>query len=260
MSLDAFRWVCQQTAPSTGAFAVLCALANFTGAGKDICWPSQQTLADITRLSRRRVIVHINALCEEGLVERVTQRRRLCYRLRMENSLQTSLKSGPIDNVEIDDEIAHACAVSAHGYDKMAQRCDKTAYPSEPVKEAVNVTKKGTDISSRSDPARFEEFWELYPRQRRGNRGKALAAYKRVLADGRATEDDVCKGLRTYTTSRDVRGGYARNPVAWLDDDGWANEYTAGSCSQPSKHDRARAVLLGPDNSDFIDAEIVINQ
>lgn len=71
----------------------------------------------------------------------------------------------------------------------------------------------------------FEKIWEIYPRQRRGNKIKMKRAYLRALTEKRATEEEIYVGLEKYRISDEVERGYAKGAEAWLNADGWANSY-----------------------------------
>lgn len=70
---------------------------------------------------------------------------------------------------------------------------------------------------------RFSEFWEAFPRQRRGSRDKAEKAYAAATLRGR--EEHILSGLHSYASSDEVARGYAKGAAAWLNDDRWENDY-----------------------------------
>lgn len=70
----------------------------------------------------------------------------------------------------------------------------------------------------------FDQFWQIYPRQRRGSKDKALTAYKVAIRRGN-TEQQILQGGKRYAASSDVARGYAKGCAAWLNDDGFNNEY-----------------------------------
>ena len=72
----------------------------------------------------------------------------------------------------------------------------------------------------------FDQFWEAYPRQRRGNKTKALKAYLRAIKEGRATEQEILDGVNRYAGSSEVANGYAKGAEAWLNDDRWSWDYS----------------------------------
>lgn len=73
---------------------------------------------------------------------------------------------------------------------------------------------------------RFDEFWILFPRQRRGNKEKAEHAYNRALKEKRATEDKIIAGVKNYGESEEVANGYGKGAAAWINDDRWSTDYS----------------------------------
>lgn len=71
----------------------------------------------------------------------------------------------------------------------------------------------------------FEGFWELYPRQRRGNKQKAYKAYLRVLKEKRSTPEQLLIAVNKYAKSEEVSRGYAKGCEAWLNDDRFNTDY-----------------------------------
>ena len=73
--------------------------------------------------------------------------------------------------------------------------------------------------------AEFETFWDLYPRQRRGNKDKAYKAYCRAIENKRATSEQILEAVKKYAKSKTVLEGYAKGCEAWLNDDRFNWEY-----------------------------------
>lgn len=65
----------------------------------------------------------------------------------------------------------------------------------------------------------FLKFWDLYPHTHRGNKQKLWNAYKRVLVQKRASEEQILNGLKQYKLSRRVAEGYIKGGEAWLNND-----------------------------------------
>ena len=65
----------------------------------------------------------------------------------------------------------------------------------------------------------FLKFWDLYPHTHRGNKQKLWNAYKRVLVQKRATEEQILDGLNKYLLSKRVADGYIKGGEAWLNND-----------------------------------------
>ena len=79
------------------------------------------------------------------------------------------------------------------------------------VKKANRTTMDYTDL--------FLKFWDLYPHSHRGNKQKLWNAYKKVLVQKRATEEQILEGLEKYKLSRRVADGYIKGGEAWLNND-----------------------------------------
>ena len=106
--------------------------------------------------------------------------------------------------------------------------CDRTAklhneLPSLEKKRVDKKREKEPPISPLEGDKVFAEFWEMYPRQRRGNKQKAWQAWLR--ATERAPPADIIVGLRGYCASDEVRRGFAKGAAAWLNDDRWTTDY-----------------------------------
>jgi hypothetical protein len=100
----------------------------------------------------------------------------------------------------------------------------------------------------------FDEFWNLYPRQRRGRKEKVLKAW--IKANDRASSGEIMQGLMRYAQSDDVERGYAKGAEAWLNDDRWNYQYdirptnnTNNRNNEPSAAFRAIASLLSEEGS-----------
>lgn len=91
--------------------------------------------------------------------------------------------------------------------------------------ERVSNTPRGEERRGEDICFNFDDFWEQFPRQRRGNKQKALRAYKRAISEKRATEAEILDGLKIYAVSKEVVQGYAKGAESWLNDDRWAHEY-----------------------------------
>lgn len=106
----------------------------------------------------------------------------------------------------------------------MRQNATETETDIKKVKEK-NIKKEKTEIPC----DRFQEFWTIFPKQRKGNQAKAYSAYRQAIL--RDTEENILSGLNAYRLSDEVMGGFAKGAAAWLNDDRWLNDYTF----QPTK-------------------------
>lgn len=90
--------------------------------------------------------------------------------------------------------------------------------------DATGQDRTGQDNKPLKSPSRFAEFWEQYPRQRRGSKEKAEAAYRK--AADRDSEENIIAGVLRYSASDEVARGFAKGAQAWLNDDRWTNDYS----------------------------------
>lgn len=72
----------------------------------------------------------------------------------------------------------------------------------------------------------FNQFWELFPRQRRGNKQKAFTAFCRAIKEKRTTFEALIDSVKTYSASEEVKRGYAKGCAAWLNDDRFNVDYS----------------------------------
>lgn len=117
----------------------------------------------------------------------------------------------------------------------------------------------GTDVpitraKTRSvDPPGFQKFWDAYPhrggvkRNRKGAEAKFSAALKRGV-----TVDQIMAGVSAMQSDPAVQRGFARDPVTWINQDGWTDEHdpqpfcaagSAVSARQASTSDAYRRIL-----------------
>ncbi len=84
---------------------------------------------------------------------------------------------------------------------------------------------KERDKSLSTRVTRFDEFWNVYPhrggvkRNRKGSLQKYTAAVKRGV-----DEETLIEAAKVYAKDRRVIEGYARDPVTWLNQEGWTDE------------------------------------
>jgi hypothetical protein len=68
----------------------------------------------------------------------------------------------------------------------------------------------------------FSEFWELFPRQRRGSRVKAQKAWESAVKI--TTPEEIHAAVIRYCSSRDVAEGFAKGAAVWLNGEHWNDE------------------------------------
>ena len=87
----------------------------------------------------------------------------------------------------------------------------------------------GADSSTPIDTTnRFEDFWKLYPKRKRKNKGRAEKAWKKIKPDERLF-GEIMKGLERAKISQDwikENGEFIPYPETWLNARGWEDEYS----------------------------------
>ena len=157
------------------------------------CWPSYQHIADQCEISKRSVMNHITALCESGLVKKVSRKGEKgnssnIYLLRLDGA-----KDSPGGS---------------------AGDSPRTSHSFEPVKEPVNESTIGASADA-SAPARsarqeyspeFEQAWQEYPKRAGGNsKSAAFKAWKARIREG-VTPETMLDGVKRYAAWVRVSG------------------------------------------------------
>ena len=90
-------------------------------------------------------------------------------------------------------------------------------------------------------PARFEEFWGAYP-HRKIKKGKKPCGikYARAVKSG-VSEQEIIDGAKRYGCTEEVKSGYARDPLTWLNQAGWDDESSEAGRSVYIDHAKVAA-------------------
>ena len=114
------------------------------------------------------------------------------------------------------------------------------------VQQAFNHTDTDTDTErtlalsrEKTTPQRFSEFWDSYPHRGGVKRGRkpCLARYERIARLG-VSEQTLIDAAKRYAADRRVLEGYAKDPITWLNQDGWTDEVEANATPKQSQPDR----------------------
>lgn len=173
------------------------------------CWPSLQYIADQCEISRRSVIIHIDALCDAGLLLKQTRtgpkgNSSNLYRLTLSGagdslggSAGYSLRSA-----------AHSPGGAIDSLGGSAGAAPRISHSFEPINEPVNEPLKPVGAQAgASTPAKsskveysseFENAWKAYPARQGSNpKSKAYQAWNARLRDGVTTES-MLEGVKRY--------------------------------------------------------------
>lgn len=171
------------------------------------CWPSYQHIADQCEISKRSVMNHITALCESGLVKKVSRKGEKgnssnIYLLRLDGAKDSPGGSANNSLPSATNSLGGA-GVALGG---SAGDSPRTSHSFEPVKEPVNESTIGASADA-SAPARsarqeyspeFEQAWQEYPKRAGGNsKSAAFKAWKARLREGIKPET-MLDGVRRY--------------------------------------------------------------
>ncbi|EPE2423010.1 helix-turn-helix domain-containing protein, partial [Escherichia coli] len=187
------------------------------------CWPSYQHIADQCEISKRSVMNHIAALCESGLVKKVTRKGEKgnssnIYLLHLDGagdslggSANNSL-SGAGDSLGGSANNSLSGAANSPGSAGVAPGggagdSPRTSHSFEPVKEPVNepiAVGASVDESMRVRSNRpeyspeFEQAWLAYPKRAGGNsKSAAFKAWKARLNEG-VNPETMLEGVKRY--------------------------------------------------------------
>lgn len=229
---------------TTSEIATLHALAFCTGERSVKCFPSNETLCDLTGLSVRTVRASLKTLEDAGFITRKTcagraniftlniEAMRACHRKRRWSDTRDA--AHPADN---DAEIITTVSELASGADCAPANAEAPVEPVEagtpapvpaPVQgditpaPAKKKTKKGTA------PARveseFEAFYASYPRH--VGKDAARRAFEKTVKAGIATAD-IVEGARRYAAATAAAGTETRfiaHPATWLNAGRWNDD------------------------------------
>jgi hypothetical protein len=120
---------------------------------------------------------------------------------------------------------------------KTTQACIQTRHKDDT--RTTQNNKKGKK-EKKDNNIFFDDFWGLFPRQRRGDKQKGLRAFERALK--KDTYENIMDGLKAYAKSDEVANGFAKGCEAWLNDSRWLNEYETKKKSVVQlEYERAKA-------------------
>ncbi|EFT6979943.1 TPA: helix-turn-helix domain-containing protein [Escherichia coli] len=194
------------------------------------CWPSYQHIADQCEISKRSVMNHIAALCESGLVKKVTRKGEKgnssnIYLLHLDGagdslggSANNSLSGAANSPGSAGDSLGGSANNSLSGAANSpgsagvapggsAGDSPRTSHSFEPVKEPVNepiAVGASVDESVRVRSNRpeyspeFEQAWLAYPKRAGGNsKSAAFKAWKARLNEG-VNPETMLEGVKRY--------------------------------------------------------------
>ncbi|MGM5670881.1 helix-turn-helix domain-containing protein [Enterobacter cloacae] len=171
------------------------------------CWPSYQHIADQCEISKRSVMIHIDALCECGLVKKELRpgpkgNSSNVYRLDF-SSAGDSLGGSANRSLPGAGDSPRSAGDSLGG---SAGAAPRISHSFEPVNESVMEPKYNGSSDNHSENRsskenysnEFEQAWQAYPKRAGGNsKAAAWKAWKARIKDGVNTEA-MLAGVNRY--------------------------------------------------------------
>ncbi|MBO4675252.1 MAG: hypothetical protein J5601_04105, partial [Elusimicrobiaceae bacterium] len=93
------------------------------------------------------------------------------------------------------------------------------------LKNIKKLTKKSEPGVKSPKPDFFEDFWQVYPKQRVGNKDKARAAFFAAISRTNTPAEQIIAKAEEYANSDEVARGFAKGAQAWLNDDRYLRNY-----------------------------------
>lgn len=114
----------------------------------------------------------------------------------------------------------------------LPQRNNQTETKTEAeLKTIKKLNKKSEPESNPQKPDLFEEFWQIYPKRRIGNKDKARAAFWAAIKRTNTSAEQLVAKAQEYARSDEVSRGFAKGAQAWLNDDRYLQTYAPTSTS-----------------------------
>lgn len=180
---------------------------------------NDRVLAGMFRCSTRKARSLLNALIEAG---------------------KLFVEDGKIWNERARSELVQRQLASisasengAKGGRTSAERRAKTLKPNKPPEanpssriEYNRIDSTCAENSDEEERDRFEEFWETYPHRNGQKKGKKPAQAKWAAARKRGvSQQTMIDGAKAAKDLPDVKRGFSRDPVTWINQEGWADEF-----------------------------------
>lgn len=247
---------------TTSEIATLHALAFCTGERSVKCFPSNETLCDLTGLSVRTVRASLKTLEDAGFIARETragraniftlnvETMRACHRKRRWSDTRDA--AHPADN---DAEIITSVSELASGAD-----CGPASVeaPVEPVEETPapvpapvqgDITPAQAKKKTKSNtPARveseFEDFYAAYPRH--VGKDAARRAFEKAVKAGTPAAD-IVEGARRYAAATAAAGTetrYIAHPATWLNAGRWNDDMEDAAPVELTPWQKKTAIMM----------------
>lgn len=188
---------------------------GFTQNGHGVFDGSSSYLAKWLNISKRATISVLQSLTQKGYIQKiekiVNDNLKTCEYKAVELSIIRNFTGGEETSLGGGEETS-----LGGGEETSPNNIESYNNTRDIYKTPVNNKLFTTPLPFENE---FQEFWELFPRDRRGNKQKAYKAYLRVLKQKRSTVTQLLLSVSQYAKSEEVKRGFAKGCEAWLNDD-----------------------------------------
>lgn len=232
MSIEAISWVFKQEIKPSSLKFVLVALADCADPKTGICWPSIDHIVETTCQDRKTVIKSLDDLESRGWLVDTGKRMGKTNQVKVYQLANDFTNRAATKDCSKSTESGTLSRVAGKGSQISAERVP--FFPAKGTENGFSPTPPNRDdpsLEPSTDPSvprqsissLFEKFWEVFPKQRAGSKGKAYKAYKSALT--RSTHEEIYAGVIAYADSDEVKRRFAKGAAAWLNDDRWTDDH-----------------------------------
>ena len=219
MSFQAMAWAVKQKMQTNQKF-LLIMLANYASNDEGDCYPSVDTLAKDTGLSRTSVQKCLKILAEKGFLEIKTRwenGRQLSNLYRLKQVWGEGLPETPRCQPDGRRGLTDTPPGASHvGPNLLEEPINQPITPKSPSKPPFD---------EKAAEEEFEKFWELYPKRPSNPKQPAKKSFIKALKDG-TPKEDIFEGLAAYAeTRRGKNSEYTAMAATWLNQRRWEDDY-----------------------------------
>lgn len=200
---------------------VLLALSTYMNDHGEGCYPSQDQIALDTSLSKRSVINHIELAVQAGFL--IKEKRNLQGKRWDANEYRASIPNEDAPDSPHHQGVQHIHPTEKRGEPVALEGCSTFTHGVNQLhlNSSKNSSKNSEDISPnpKNQESDFEEFWKMWPKERRCEKPEAQKAWREALKKIQANQ--LMEAARRYVSSKDAMGGFAPYPAKWLKRERW---------------------------------------
>jgi len=253
MKVWSWRQVILRSSLASTTKLVLLALSSHMNDHGEGCYPSLDTLAQETSLTRKAVITHIATAIAAGFLvkDRMNIRGRKWASNEYRASVPAEVESATLPDEEVkelnpiqnDEENLpsrgerHTPHDELRGVPNTLEGCTSflhgvyDVHTNSSENSSIN-SKELSPSGKKSYPDDFEHFWILWPSSRRCEKPHAYTAWREVCK--KIPSAALMEALKRYVVTKEVSDGFAPYPAKWLRRQRWLEFMQATDTEQPA--------------------------